>query len=106
MVQAVPLAERDMAWGGPQQPGAIVFITGPQATPALNAALLRRVYGISAAECRMAQELLRGQTLQETARQLHLGENTVKTHLHQLFEKTRTHRQPQLIRLLLSLAQR
>ena len=92
-----------MAWGGPQQPGAIVFITDPQATPALNAALLRRVYGISAAECRVAQELLRGQTLQETARKLHLSENTVKTHLQRLFSKTNTHRQPQLIRLLLGL---
>lgn len=105
VVQAVPLAEQDAPWCGPLQPVAIVFLTDPQATPVLNAALLRRVYGISASECRVAQELLRGQTLQEAARQLHLGENTVKTHLHQLFEKTQTHRQQQLIRLLLSLGQ-
>ena len=105
MVQAVPLAEQNAAWGSPLQPVAIVFLTDPQATLVLNAALLRRLYGISASECRVAQELLRGQTLQDAARQLHLGENTVKTHLHQLFEKTQTHRQQQLIRLLLSLGQ-
>ena len=105
VVQAVPLAEQNAAWGSPLQPVAIVFLTDPQATLVLNAALLRRLYGISASECRVAQELLRGQTLQDAARQLHLGENTVKTHLHQLFEKTQTHRQQQLIRLLLSLGQ-
>ena len=68
-------------------------------------ALLRRLYGISAAQCRVAQQLLRGQTLQATAQHLHLGDNTVKTHLQHLFEKAATSRQQQqLIRLLLALA--
>lgn len=105
LLHAVPLAEHSSElWCRLLQPGALVFITDPQAVPVLDAALLRRLYGISAAECRVAQELLRGQTLQATARHLHLGDNTVKTHLQQLFEKTSTRRQPQLMRLLLALA--
>ena len=81
-----------------------MFITDPQAVPVLDPALLHRLYGISTAECRVAQQLLHGQTLQQAACHLHLGSNTVKTHVQQLFEKTRTHRQQQLIGLLLALA--
>lgn len=102
IVQVTPFAEQEPLWGQ-MQPGALIFITDPQADPLLDSALLQRLYDISAAECRVAQELLRGQTLQETARKLHLSENTVKTHLQRLFSKTSTHRQPQLIRLLLGL---
>lgn len=105
VVQVVPVAEQEPLWGV-AQPGALVFITDPNSPPALDEALLHRLYQVSAAECRVAQELLHGHTLQETAQRLHLGENTVKTHLKQLFTKTDTHRQPQLIRLLMRLAQR
>ncbi len=105
VLHAVPLAEGSSElWCRLLQPGAIVFITDPQAVPLLDAALLRRLYGISSAECRVAQQLLRGQSLQHTALHLHLSDNTVKTHLRQLFEKTATRRQQQLIRLLLALA--
>lgn len=105
LLHAVPLAEQGgELWCRGLQPGALVFITDRQAVPVLDPVLLRRLYGISAAECRVAQELLHGQTLQATALHLHLGDNTVKTHLQQLFEKTSTRRQPQLMRLLLALA--
>lgn len=104
IVQVTPVTEHDPSWGQ-IQPGALVFISDPQADLLLDAALLQRLYEVSAAECRVAQELLRGQTLQETARKLNLSENTVKTHLQRLFSKTNTHRQPQLIRLLMGLTQ-
>ena len=105
VLHAVPLGEQGSElWCRLLQPGAMLFITDPQAVPALDPALLRRLYGISTAECRVAQQLLHGQTLQQAARHLHLGSNTVKTHLQQLFEKTRTHRQQQLMRLLMAVA--
>ena len=105
VLHAVPLgAQSSELWSRLLQPGALVFITNPQAVPVLDPALLRRLYGISSAECRVAQQLLHGQTLQQAAHHMNLGSNTVKTHLQQLFEKTRTHRQQQLSRLLLALA--
>lgn len=105
VLHAVPLDKQGSElWSQLLQPGALVFITDPQAVPVLDPALLRRLYGISTAECRVAQQLLHGQTLQQAACHLHLGSNTVKTHVQQLFEKTRTHRQQQLSRLLLALA--
>jgi len=105
VLHAVPLSEQGSElWCRQLQPGALVFIADPQALPVLDPVLLHHLYGISAAECRVAQQLLHGQTLQATAQLLHLGDNTVKTHLQHLFEKTRTCRQPQLMRLLLALA--
>lgn len=105
VLHIVPLSDQGSElWCRRLQPGALVFLTDPQVLPVLDPALLHRLYGISAAECRVAQQLLCGKTLQATAQQLHLGDNTVKTHLQHLFEKTRTCRQPQLMRLLLSLA--
>ena len=98
-----PLTDRSDLSHTLLQAGAIVFVSDPQGIPTLDATLLHRLYGISAAESRVAQELLGGQTLQATAAKLHLGENTVKTHLQHLFEKTHTSRQQQLIRLLLGL---
>lgn len=105
VLHAVPLSEQcSELWSRLLQPGALVFITDPQAVPVLDPVLLHRLYGISSAECRVAQQLLHGQTLQQAACRLNVGSNTVKTHLQHLFEKTRTHRQQQLIRLLLALA--
>ena len=103
VLHAVPLSDRSDLSHTLLQAGAIVFVSDPQSMPTLDAALLHRLYGISAAECRVAQELLGGQALQAIATKMHLAENTVKTHLQHLFEKTRTSRQQQLIRLLLAL---
>lgn len=103
VVHVAPLTDRNDVSQTLLQAGAIVFVSDPQAVPELDPALLQRLYGVSAAECRVAQELLGGQTLQAIAGRLHLTENTVKTHLQHLFEKTHTGRQQQLIRLLLGL---
>ena len=102
VLQIVPASEQQPLWGS-LQPGALAFVTDLQAAPMLDCALLQRLYAISSAECRVAQALLQGQTIQEIAQHLRLSENTVKTHLKQLFFKTDTHRQPQLVRLLLGL---
>ena len=105
IVQIVPASEQESPWDV-AQPGALVFITDPDSLPGLDTRLLQRLYQVSAAECRVAQELLHGHTLQEAAQRLHLGENTVKSHLKQLFAKTQTNRQTELVRLLMRLAHR
>ena len=103
VLHVTPLTDRSNVLQALLQAGAIIFVADPQGPPVLDTALLYRLYGISAAECRVAQALLVGRTLHDTADQLKLAENTVKTHLQHLFEKTGTNRQQQLIRLLLGL---
>lgn len=103
LVQIVPGMDMPPLQGA-DQPSALAFITDPLRVPTLDAVLLQRLYQITAAESRVAQALLHGETLQEVALRLHLGENTIKSHLKQLFAKTGTHRQPQLLQLLMKLA--
>lgn len=86
-------------------PGAaIVFISDPDSELVVEEALLRRLYALTPAESRLAQLLVNGETLAGAAKRLGISETTAKTQLQNLFWKTGTHRQPELVKLLLSLA--
>jgi DNA-binding CsgD family transcriptional regulator len=60
------------------------------------------VFGLSAAQQRLAAEIVRGQTLPAAARTLGISGNTARTHLQRVFDKTGVHSQPALVRILLS----
>jgi DNA-binding CsgD family transcriptional regulator len=83
---------------------AIVFISDPASELTVDETLLRREYGLTRAESRLAELLLNGETLASAAKRLRVSEATAKTQLQHIFQKTRTHRQPELVKLLLSLA--
>ena len=61
---------------------------------------LHTLFGLSPAEQHLALDLVRGVTLAESADRRTVALSTVKTQLLQLFAKTGTHRQSQLIALL------
>ena len=63
--------------------------------------VLMRLYGLTAAEARLSFGLLEGKGLTWAARQNAISLNTARTHLRHGFEKTRTHRQAELVRLIL-----
>ena len=65
-------------------------------------ALLRERYGLTPREVEVALLVLHGQGVKPIADQLELSANTVRTHLHNIFAKTRTHRQAELVGLLLT----
>jgi DNA-binding CsgD family transcriptional regulator len=65
-------------------------------------ALLRQRYGLTPREVDVALLVLHGHGVKPIADQLALSANTVRTHLHHIFTKTRTHRQAELVGLLLS----
>ena len=58
-------------------------------------------YRLSPKETRLACALARGRSLAEAAEELHLREQTARTYLKQIFLKTDTNRQVELVRLLL-----
>ena len=58
---------------------------------------------MSAAEARLAVLLCGGRTLSDAAQELAVSQETLKTQLASLFQKTGTNRQAELVRLLLSL---
>jgi DNA-binding CsgD family transcriptional regulator len=65
---------------------------------------LKAVFGLSAAEARLAQALARGESVESAARLLEIKPTTARTQLAAIFDKTGTHRQAKLVALLSRLA--
>jgi DNA-binding CsgD family transcriptional regulator len=61
---------------------------------------LIRLYGLSRAEARVAALLGQGMRLEEVGQALGLTYETVRKHLKQIFAKTATDRQAELVRTL------
>jgi DNA-binding CsgD family transcriptional regulator len=85
--------------------GAIVFINDPERVPEADTTVLRRAHGLSRAEAEVARLLLQDRTVQEIGEALSISTNTVRFHLKQLFSKSGTRRQSELVRLLLATTQ-
>lgn len=81
---------------------ALLVVVDPSDRTAPPKALLRRVFGMTDAEATVALCVLNGDGLKPIAERLHLSVATVKTHLQHVFDKTHTHRQAELVGLLLS----
>jgi DNA-binding CsgD family transcriptional regulator len=93
---------RDVGAGFEQQPYAIAFISDPDQKVALPADLLRRCYGLTVAEARLATTLLEGRSLKDAADLSGVTHNTAKSQLKSIFLKTQVQRQSELVKLLLA----
>jgi DNA-binding CsgD family transcriptional regulator len=82
---------------------AIVFINDPEQRAALPSELLRMLFGLTISEARLAVTLLEGNSLSEAALIHEVGQETVRTQVKSIFQKTGTKRQGDLIRLLAGL---
>lgn len=82
---------------------ALVVLVDPEQQPEPPTQLLRRVYGLTNAEADVALRVLRGDGLKPICEEMSLSLATVKTHLQHIFDKTDTHRQAELVRLLLTI---
>lgn len=103
IIQVLPFHRRD-ADGPLRQPMALILITDPEDQPEPAAALLRRLYHLTRAEAEVALHVMRGAELKEISEELSVSLPTVRTHLQHVFDKTNTHRQADLVRLLLVLS--
>jgi DNA-binding CsgD family transcriptional regulator len=103
-VQHVVVAPVPPADGESHSPSALVFVATPTGTSA-PADLIRRVHRLSRVETGVAQGLLRGHSVSEVGEELGISVNTVRFHLKNLFAKTGTSRQGDLIRVLSATAQ-
>jgi len=77
-----------------------IFISDLRNVPVPDAALLRAQFGLTAAQSALAIEIVQGHTLQACAQRLGISQNTARTHLSRIFEKTDTKRQAELVRLI------
>jgi DNA-binding CsgD family transcriptional regulator/PAS domain-containing protein len=81
----------------------LVMISDPEAEqPVPAAGELRVAYGLTPAEARLAAALARGATIAGIAREQGIAVDTARKRLKAVFEKTQTHRQPELVQRLLA----
>ncbi len=79
---------------------ATVFITDPEQRTATPADTLRALFSLTRAESHLAVALLDGKSLNEAAGQLGVAKETLRSRIKNIFQKTGTQRQGELIRLL------
>lgn len=82
---------------------ALIQFSDPTSIPKSRAAMLRALYRLSPTESRLADLLLQGHEVNDVSDKLKLTLETTRYHLKQVFAKTGTHRQSELVRLMLSL---
>jgi DNA-binding CsgD family transcriptional regulator len=80
---------------------AIMIADGEFSTELNNHPDLVRQLGFTHAEAKLADLLVQGKSLTEASDELGVTRNTVRSQLAQLFIKTDTHRQGELLRVLL-----
>ena len=83
----------------PGTPAALVFDATGDA-PFDFAAQLHWKYGLTDAEARFAQEIVKGDGKRAAAARCGISYSTARTHLSRIFEKTGVHRQAALVRIL------
>ncbi|HEV2865372.1 MAG TPA: helix-turn-helix transcriptional regulator [Allosphingosinicella sp.] len=88
--------------GGAEQ--IVLIIHDPAAPAATPDAALEAVYGLTAAEARVARAIALGWTAQETAATLGVSPETVRSHLKGLFRKLHVNRQQDVVRIVLGLS--
>lgn len=83
-------------------PAVVLFISDPEGRPQVPASVLSSLFGLTPAEAKLATALAEGHRLDEIATELAVSSTTIAFHLRNLFRKTNTNRQADLIALVLA----
>jgi DNA-binding CsgD family transcriptional regulator/PAS domain-containing protein len=82
---------------------ALIMVSDPSSLPRPRTALMQQLFGLTPAESRLTDLLLNGLEVREAAERLLITLETARFHLKRVLTKTGTHRQTELMRLMLSL---
>jgi len=104
ILQISPLPPHPPRTDGRAEAAMLGVLIDRSNTPSLDPTMLRDLFGLTAAESRVAEAYLRADTVKDVAALLGVSANTVKTHLAAAYLKTGCTRQAQLVRLLMSLS--
>jgi DNA-binding CsgD family transcriptional regulator len=86
------------------RPVVCIMITDPCRRHADLSTRLRGMFGLTVAEARLADRLAAGEALRVAAAALGITYATARARLAEIFQKTDTHRQSELVSLLLGVA--
>lgn len=82
----------------------LLVVNDPESIRRVDPLLVGRLHGLTSTEALLASALAEGKTLAEFALDRGCSEQTARTHLKRVLEKTQTRRQAELVRLLLGSA--
>ena len=83
---------------------ALILIVDPSARVVVQEQAVATLLGLTPAQSRVACSLARGFTVGEVSAQLGVQESTIRFHLKAIFERTKTRRQSELLRLVLAVS--
>ncbi|TVR98980.1 MAG: helix-turn-helix transcriptional regulator [Rhodospirillales bacterium] len=83
-------------------PAAVMFIGDPDYSGDIDEGRLRQLYGLTAAEARVAALLASGYRLDEIAEMLDVAYETTRKHLKRVLSKAHTDRQAELVRMIMT----
>lgn len=89
--------------GGRIRVAVLIFVGVPETNVTTRAAAMRALYGLTPAEARIADLLVEGLEIRETAIRLGTTVETARFHVKRVLAKTGCRRQSELIRLMLSI---
>lgn len=84
------------------RPAICVLLADPQAEMPISSQQLQSAFRLTPAEARLTALLVTGDNLNAAAEKLGVKYSTARARLAEVFQKTQTHRQSELIRLVLS----
>ena len=79
---------------------AVLLISDPGQSREIPAGLLRALFGLTPAECRLVRALFSGVSVTDYAERHHISIRTARTHLSNVLHKTGTRNQVDLVRML------
>lgn len=82
--------------------GAVIFVSDPMEPVEISMDTICRLYSLTPAEGRLALGLTNGRTLDDMAAEWSVSMHTVRSQLRQIFRKTDTSRQSELVKLILT----
>jgi DNA-binding NarL/FixJ family response regulator len=100
-LMVTPLQARGQG-DGSRRTGVAIFLSDPEEGVFLEEDVLRDLYGLTRVEARLALGLVRGRQLDELAKETRVSVHTVRSQLKQIFRKTGTNRQAEVVKLMLT----
>lgn len=85
------------------RPLLMLTLYHPSYNPRVDMQLLSTIFALTPAECRIVLLLMEGCSIKEIAYQNHVQQDTVRTQMKAIFQKTATNRQSDLLKLLSNL---
>lgn len=79
---------------------AAIFVSSADGAPPMKLGPVAEAFGLTPAEARLLDRLVRGETLEEAAAALNVAKTTSRTHMARILTKTGTRRQANLLALV------